>query len=266
MRYKKPFIPLKVTATCNILTHAQIHPISHLPSIVVYHHRCSPTMSTTGSPPKTANMTSPGIPFVSRYLHVNISASLDNSSQNTTGKDSRSGKDAHQYHPPHWYGYPPSQQPFPGALQIYLHSPFIIRNNSLQRTTSVSQRFLSYGPQWQGYDLHQGGYGGSKVIPPQEFTWQVPSSPGAPRVWPGALGSNPVNRQTSSSSTPPPGPLSSAPWRAPNSLQTTRSLPPAEPRKTDVASIADLPPGLAISYDDYDMHDERDDLSDLGSV
>jgi hypothetical protein len=33
-----PFIPLKVTATCNILNHTPIDAISHLASRVVYHY------------------------------------------------------------------------------------------------------------------------------------------------------------------------------------------------------------------------------------
>ena len=38
MGYKKPVIPPKVTATCNILNNTQIDSISLLASIVVYHH------------------------------------------------------------------------------------------------------------------------------------------------------------------------------------------------------------------------------------
>jgi len=38
--YKKPFIPLKVTATCNILNHTPIDSISNLASIVIYHYHC----------------------------------------------------------------------------------------------------------------------------------------------------------------------------------------------------------------------------------
>jgi len=39
--YKKLFIPLKVTATCNILNHKLIYCIFHLACIVVYHCLCS---------------------------------------------------------------------------------------------------------------------------------------------------------------------------------------------------------------------------------
>jgi hypothetical protein len=42
-----------------------------------------------------------------------------------------------------------------------------------------------------------------------------------------------------------------------------RFLPPAEPRKTEVAMIMDLPPLQEISYDEYDADDESDDSSDL---
>ena len=139
-------------------------------------------------------------------------------------------------------------------------------HNSLHPTTSVSQCYQSYGPPWQGYDLHQGGYGESRMFPQQQLPGQGPSSPGAPRVPPGPPGNNPVNRPTSSSSTPPPAPPSGAPGRPPISLPTKRFLPPAEPRKTDVAGIADLPLLAEISYDEYDADDASDDSSNLGGV
>jgi len=41
---------------------------------------------------------------------------------------------------------------------------------------------------------------------------------------------------------------------------------PVEPRKTDVARIADLPPLLEGSYDDYNADDESDKSSDLGGA
>jgi hypothetical protein len=41
-------------------------------------------------------------------------------------------------------------------------------------------------------------------------------------------------------------------------------LPPAEPRKTDVPRIADLPPLLDISSDESDADNESDDSLDLG--
>jgi len=45
-----------------------------------------------------------------------------------------------------------------------------------------------------------------------------------------------------------------------------RFQPPAEPRKRDIAGIADLPPLPEMSYNEYDAADESDDLSDLGGV
>jgi len=115
-------------------------------------------------------------------------------------------------------------------------------HNGSQPTTSVSQRCPSYGPQWQGYDLHQGGYGDSQMFPQQQFPEQGPSSPGAQRVPPGPPGHNPVNRPTSSGSTPPPGHPSSAAAGPPFGCPTKRFLPPAGQRKPDVARIPDLPP------------------------
>jgi len=50
------------------------------------------------------------------------------------------------------------------------------------------------------------------------------------------------------------------------SLPTKRFLPTAEPRKTDVARIADLPPLPDTSYDEFDGDDESDDSLDLGGA
>jgi hypothetical protein len=223
-------------------------------------------MSTTRSAPKTANMVPWGGLFGSQQRRDDHSESPDNGTQPATGKDSRSGKHANQYEPPHGYGYPPSQQPFPGAPQFYHHSPFNMTHNSSQLTTSVSQRYPSSGPPWQRNNLHQGSYGKSQMVPQQQIQGRGPSSPGAPRVPPGPLGNNPVNRPTSSSSTPPPGPPSGVPGRPPISFPMKRFLPPAELRKTEVAMIADLPPLQEISYDEYDADDESDDSSDLCST
>jgi len=104
------------------------------------------------------------------------------------------------------------------------------------------------------------------MFPQQRFPGQGPSSPGAQRVPPGPPGNNPVNWPTSSSSAPPPGPPSGAPGRPPISLPTKRFWLPAEPRKTDVARIAELPPLPEISYDKYDADDESNDSSNLGGA
>ena len=45
-----------------------------------------------------------------------------------------------------------------------------------------------------------------------------------------------------------------------------RFQPPAEPQKTDVAWIMDLPPLPEMSYDEYDAADKSDDSSDLGGA
>jgi hypothetical protein len=124
-------------------------------------------MSTKGSPPKAANIAPGGGLFGSQQRHHNNSESPDNVTQHGTGKDSRSGKHANQYQPPHGYGYPPSQQPFPGASQFNHHSPFNMTNNSSQPTTGVSQLYLTYAPSWKEYDLHQGSYGESEMFPQQ---------------------------------------------------------------------------------------------------
>ena len=104
------------------------------------------------------------------------------------------------------------------------------------------------------------------MFPPPEFPGQGPSSPDAPRVPPGLTGNHPVNLPTSSSSTPPPQTPPSAPRRYPISLLTKRFQPPAEPRKTDVAGVADLPQLPKLSYDEYDADEESDNSSDLGGA
>jgi len=192
--------------------------------------------------------------------------SSDHGSQPASSKDSRSGNVAYQNLPWHWYGYPPSQQPFPGAPQFYHNSPFNMTQNCSQPTTSVSQCYPSYGPQWEGYDLHQGGYGESQMFPQQQFPEHGPSSPGEPRVPPGLPGNNPVDRPTSSSCTATPGHTCCAPGRPLISLPTKRFLPPAEPLMTDVTRMVDLPPLPEISYVEYDADDESDDSSDFGGA
>jgi len=258
MGYKKPIIPPKVTATCNIHNHTPIYSTSHHRSIVVHHHLCSQNMSTKGFLPKTPNMAPLGGQFGSQWRHVDDSGSSDNGSRTTTGTDSRSTKHATQYQPPHGYDYPPTQQPFSGAPQFHHHSTFNLTRSS-QPTTSVSQQYPGYGPPWQGYDHHQGGYGESRMFPQQQFPGQGPSSPGALRVPPGPPGNNAVNQPTSSGSTPPPGAASSTPGRPPIRLPMKQFVPPAEPWNTDVARTADLPPMPEISSDDYYAVDKSDD-------
>jgi len=250
---------------CTILNHTLIYPTLHLESIVVYHHLCSQSMSANGSPPKTVNMAPQGGLFGWQQRRDDNSGSSDNGSRTATGKDSQFGKHAEQYHPLHGYGYPPSQQPFPGAAQFYQHSPFNMTHSS-QPTTSARQGYLSYRPQWQGYDLHPGGYGGSQMFPPPQFSGHGLQSPGATRVPPGPLETKQVNWLISSGSNPPPGPPSGAPGRSPISRPTKRFQPPVSPRKTDVAGIVDFPPLPEISYENYDADDESDDTSDLGST
>jgi len=266
MEYKKPFIPLEVTATCSKLNHTPIHSTSHPVCIAMYHHLCSRNMSTKGSPPKRANRAPPRGTCGSQQCHDNLSGSLNNVLRTTTGKDSGSGKHTNQYRQLHGYGYPASQQPFPGAPQFYHHPPFYMTHNSSQPTTSISQQHPSYGPQLQGYDLHQGGYGESQMSPQQQLRRQGPLSPDAPRVPQGPPGYNPINQPRSSSSTSPPGPPSRVPARLRISLPEKWFQPPAELWKIMVPGIRELPPLPKISYDDYDADDESDHPSDLSGA
>jgi len=265
MGYTKPFVPLMVTATYNILKHTLINSISRLPSIVVYRHCSWQNISTNGSPPKIPNMAPPGEVLSTQQCCEDNSESSENSLRTATGKDRQFRKQTNQYHQPHGYGYSPSQQPFPGAPQFHQHSPFNM-THSLQPTTSSSQGFPSYGPQWQGYDLHQGGYGGSQMFPPLQIPGQTLLSRGEPREPPVLPENHPANLPTSSSSNPPPEPPSSTPGRQPISLPTKRFQLAAQLRKTDVPGSADLPPLPEISYDDYDADDESHTLSDLGGA
>ena len=109
MGYKKPFIPPKVTATCNLLYHTPIYSIPLLASIVVYIHHCSQNMSTNRSPPQLVYMVCQGALFSTQQRHEDNSESLENSSWTPTGKDSWFGKQTNQYQPPRGYGHPPSQ-------------------------------------------------------------------------------------------------------------------------------------------------------------
>jgi len=156
MGYMIPFIPPSVTATCLILNHTLINCILHFASTIVYHHQCTQNMSTNRSPPKTPNVALLSCQFEIQQRREDNSGSSERSSRTTTGQDSQFGKHTNQYHPLHGYGYLPSHQAFPAALQFYQHSPFNMMD-SPQPATSASQGFPSYGPQWQGYDLHQGG-------------------------------------------------------------------------------------------------------------
>jgi len=103
------------------------------------------------------------------------------------------------------------------------------------------------------------------MFPPQQFTGQGPSSPDASRVPPALPGNIQVIQLTSSVSTPY-GQLPGAPGRPPISLPTQQFQPAAEPRRTDVAGIADLPPLPEISYDEFDADYESGDSSDLGGA
>jgi hypothetical protein len=194
-------------------------------------------MSTNGSPQKTTNMAPSGALFGSPQRPENNVGASDNNAGNTPSKDTQFRQHPNQIHPPLGNSYPPSQPPFPGDE--------------------------SYLPSWQGYDFSQGGYGGHQMFPHQQLAGQGQSSPGVPRVPPEPAGNHLVNRATSFSSTlyeQIPG----APGRPPISLPMKRFQPAAEPRRTDVAGIVDLPPLPDNSYHEFDRDAESNDSSDLG--
>jgi hypothetical protein len=158
----------------------------------------------------------------------------DENAANTHSKDTQFGQPANQFYPPPpCYSYSSSQAPFPGAPSFYHPAQF---NNtpSSQPSSAATGAYPSSGPSWEEYDFHQAGYGGSLMSPPQQFTGQGPSFSGAPR-------NIPVIRLTSSTTTPYgslPG-ISERPHICP---PAKHFQPAAEPRRTDVAGIADLPP------------------------
>jgi len=222
-------------------------------------------MSTNGSPPKTTN-TAPqcGLFGSQRRPDDNLGGSNINAG-NTLSKDTEFGQPRNQFPPPPGHSYPPSQPPFSAAPQFYHPAPFNMTPSSQPSSGGATQGYQSYGPSWQRYDFPQGGYSGPQMFPPHQFTGQGPSSPCAPRVPPAPAGDIPVNRRTSSSSTPYgqiPGTLE----RHPISLPKKRFLQAADQRRTDVAGIADLPPLPAIAYDEFDADAESDDSSDLGGA
>jgi hypothetical protein len=103
------------------------------------------------------------------------------------------------------------------------------------------------------------------MFPFQQYPGQGSLSPGAPRVPPPLPGNVPVIWLTSSASTLYRH-LPGAPGRPPISLPTKRFTPAAEPRRTDVAEIANLPPLPEISYDEFDADYESDNSSHLAGA
>ena len=103
------------------------------------------------------------------------------------------------------------------------------------------------------------------MFPPQHFTGQGLSSPGAPCVPPAPPGNIPVIFPTTSASTPY-GQIPGAAGRPPISLPTIPFQLVVESRRTDVARIGDLPPLPEIRYDEYDAEYASDDLSDWGGA
>jgi len=256
------FIQPMVTATSNILNYTPLHSKSPIAlTICLWPSFCSLTMSTNGSPQKTPNTAPPGGLFGSQqHPDDNVEASYNNAG-NTPSKDTQFGHPTNLIHPPPGYSYPPSQPPFWGAPQFYHAAPFNMTPSS-HPSSAATQGYQSYGPSWQAYDFPQGGYAEPQMFPPQQITGHGPSSPGAPQVPQAPPRNNPVVRPTSSSSTAP-GQLPVARGRPPISFPMKRFQPAAEPRRTDVAGIADLPPLPEISSATYDADYESDDLSDL---
>jgi len=111
----------------------------------------------------------------------------------------------------------------------------------------------------QPKDIWVIGHCGKHMISPTRLWWTSNVPPSAiHRTWaiisrhpPSLPRHNPVIRLTSSFSTAP-GQLPGAPGSTPISLPMKRFQPAAEPRRTDVEGIADLPSLLEMSHDKYD--------------
>jgi len=221
-------------------------------------------MSTNGSPPKTTNMAPIGALCDSPQRPEDNVGVSDNNAGNTPSKDTQSGLPPNRFQPPPGHSYLPLQLPFPGAHQFYHPAPCSMTPSS-QPSSSATQGYPSHGPSWQGYNFHPGGYGGSQMFPPQQFPGRWPPSVGAPRVPPALPGNNPVSRGTSSASTPY-GQLHSTSGWPPISHPTKQFHPAAEPHRTEVAGIVEMPPLPEISYNKLDAEWESDDSSDLGGA
>ena len=107
---------------------------------------------------------------------------------------------------------------------------------------------------------------GVKCSTPPQIPGRLPSSPGAPTVAPGQMENHPVNRPTIAQPDPALKPPSGTPRRPPICLQMITFQLAAEPRKIDVAKIADLASLPDMSNNRYDSDDERDNLLDLGGT
>ena len=159
-------------------------------------------MLKNGSPPTTTNMVPMGVLFGSQQRPADYVGVTENNAGNTSNKDTQFMHPTNRIYPSPGYSYPCLQPPFPGAPQFYHHTPFNMTPSS-QPCTVATQGYPSYGPSWQAYDFPQGGYGGPRMFPPQQFTGHGPSYPGAPQVPPAPPQNNTVIRPTSPSSTAP---------------------------------------------------------------
>jgi len=101
------------------------------------------------------------------------------------------------------------------------------------------------------------------MLPPHKFTWHGPSSPGTPQVPRAQPWKNPGFWPTSSPSIAP-GQHPSAPGTPSNSLPMKGYEPAAEPCRTDVPGIADLPLSPWISFDESDADHQNNNTSELG--
>ena len=139
--YKKPIIRVKVTVTWDMGNYTWSYSTLHIASIIVYHHLSFIGCLLMNSlSPKTVNMALLGGFFTWQLYSNDNLGSSDNSSLTDISLVTPCGKHTNQFHPPHGYGYPPSQRPFPSAPQFYHHSPLNTMPSFLP-STSWSEGF-----------------------------------------------------------------------------------------------------------------------------
>jgi len=265
MGYMRPSFHWRSLATLHIFNHTlDLFQMTHRCYIALPPSWVQTHLYTNWFPPNTVNTAPPGGPFGLQPCPDDSLESSDNSSCNASSKDHTFRKHTNQFYPPPVHGYSPSQSSFPGTSQFCHHSPFNM-TPSVPARASASAGFPSYGPPWQEYKIPQGGYGGSQIIPPPQFTRQALSSPDALQLPPALPGNNPLIPLKSSSSTPIWSP-SDTPGKSPLSLWIKTLQPAVYLPQSNIAIIEDFPPLQDHSDTEYDVHGKTNDLANLGSA
>jgi len=130
---------------------------------------CSHTMLMNGSPLKTNILPLTGRLFGLQQCPDDNGNASDIESWNKPSRDTEFRQPTNQSHPPLGYRYLSRLPPIPGAPQFYHPSPVSMTPSS-KPCSAAKQWNPTNGPLWQWYDLHQGGYCGPQMFPPEQFT------------------------------------------------------------------------------------------------